>query len=270
LVLTGPEEPIVSLIRTPVLPGVPAVPAAVLEPGRLDAVRRTGLVGSPADEAFDDLVRLARTLTGARHVAFTVVDAHCSYVKSVVGDGLRSRWTIPVFATPGRFVLETDVAVVLAEADTDEPIGLSPGLRERIGELCCLPVHAPGGEVIGVLSAVSDVPRSWSPAHVDALTTVASALSSQIALRMALADTHSRVGELGAALLSSHTRRDDLEAALTDSVALARSLQNSLLPPVLPAIPGADTAAIYRRRTPRSTSSATSTTCSAPATRGAW
>jgi hypothetical protein len=96
LVLTGPEEPIVSLIRTPVVPGVPAVPAAVLEPGRLDAVRRTGLVGSPADGAFDDLVRLGRALTGARHVAFTVVDAHRSYVKSVAGDGLRSGRTIPV------------------------------------------------------------------------------------------------------------------------------------------------------------------------------
>src|SRR5215218_966160 len=60
-------------------------PVADTEPKRLAALRSTGLLESPPDPAFDELVRLTARLLGVPVAAFNLVDADRQWTKSGVG-----------------------------------------------------------------------------------------------------------------------------------------------------------------------------------------
>ena len=49
-------------------------PVAATEPQRLAALRSTGLLDSPPDPAFDELVNLTARLLGAPIAAFNLID----------------------------------------------------------------------------------------------------------------------------------------------------------------------------------------------------
>ena len=83
-----------------------------------------------------------------------------------------------------------------------------------------VPVRNKAGRVAGVLWVADQVPRRWSANDVAVLEIVALVASSDVALRAALARSAIRV-------------------------ALARTLEESLLPPPLPDIPGLQVAARY-------------------------
>jgi hypothetical protein len=63
------------------------VPAQVYDPARLEAVRATGLLDTPAEENFDRLAGLAATLLRTPHAFVTVVDDTRSFWKSSIGLG---------------------------------------------------------------------------------------------------------------------------------------------------------------------------------------
>ena len=81
-----------------------------------------------------------------------------------------------------------------------------------------IPVTDEDGQVAGVLWAADPRPRQWSAGDVMLLETLAKIASSEVVLRAALANSAGRV-------------------------ALAQTLEESLLPPWLPSIPGLDVAA---------------------------
>src|SRR3954449_5838346 len=60
-------------------------PVADTEPERLSALRRTGLLETPPDPAFDELVALAARLLGAPIAAFNLVDADRQWTKAGSG-----------------------------------------------------------------------------------------------------------------------------------------------------------------------------------------
>lgn len=227
------------MIKTPVVVGIPEIAAAVLHPDRISAVLTTGLLDSPPEEAFDDLVGLAHTLTGGLHAVFTVVDAHRAYRKSARGPGIAPGSSHPVYDTPCRVVIAADTPLVVTDLAGDERVGDLVMLHEAgVTALCCLPVHGPDGQVVGGLYVTDPDPRTWTDDEVASLAALSRAITSQITLRGLLSDTRGRVERLDAALTRAEERR-------SDSAALARTLQTSILPPALPAIPGADTAAAY-------------------------
>jgi serine phosphatase RsbU (regulator of sigma subunit) len=82
------------------------------------------------------------------------------------------------------------------------------------------PVYGPDGHVVGVLCVTDHLPRHWSAGDVEVLETLAYVASGEVALQVAV-----QHGEVRAAL--------------------ARTLQESLLPPRLPVIPGVQVAARY-------------------------
>ncbi|MEW2087392.1 GAF domain-containing protein [Streptomyces sp. NPDC005283] len=101
----------------------------------------------------------------------------------------------------------------------------------KIGTWAGYPILAPGGEVLGCMCVIDENPHTWQPAELATLATMARAVSNEINLRTSLTTTRNA---LAAA-----------ENALETSSSLARSLQDSLLPPVLQKVPGLDAAASY-------------------------
>ncbi|MEO6469635.1 MAG: hypothetical protein ABIP21_11085, partial [Acidimicrobiia bacterium] len=57
----------------------------MIDPARLDAVRRSGMIGSPREPIFDELTKAAAHLMRAPYALISVMDETDSYWKSTFG-----------------------------------------------------------------------------------------------------------------------------------------------------------------------------------------
>lgn len=201
------------------------LPAALSDPKRLAAVRGTGLLDTGPEEAFDDLAQLAAAVTGCGRAFITLVDDQRSFWKSCVGVDPADRQS-PVRESFCYFLVGFGgEPFVVEDAATDPRTRDHPSLGPMsIGSWAGYPVLGPDEEVLGSMCVVGDGPRRWRAGELKALETVARAVGNELHLRHSLAVTRS---------------------ALAASAALARSLQESLLPPRLTPVPGLEVAASY-------------------------
>lgn len=203
------------------------LPAAVSDPARVAAVWATGLLDTGPEEAFDDLASLAVAVTGAGRAFVALVDDRRSYWKSCVGVDAR---TIadrqePVAESLCSLLIGSGQRLVIEDAAVDPRTRHRLAVRHmKIGAWAGYPILDPGGQVLGSFYVIDENPRTWSSEHLGALATLARAVTSEIGLRQSLAA--SRIATEAAA-------------------ALARTLQDSLLPPVLRTVPGVEAAAAY-------------------------
>ncbi|MFB7032527.1 SpoIIE family protein phosphatase, partial [Streptomyces sp. NPDC056295] len=100
-----------------------------------------------------------------------------------------------------------------------------------VGAWAGFPIVTSDGQAIGTMCVIDAGPRRWKPEELETLAVLARAVSNEINLRISLS-----------------TARNALKiarSALATSQDLARSLQDSLLPPVLRPVPGLDASARY-------------------------
>ncbi len=216
------------------MPRRASVPAAVHDPRRLRAVAASGLLDTGPDEAFDRLARLAATVLDAPLVFVTVVDERRSFWKACIGvdaPALKDRQR-PVEESFCRLVVGTQEPVIVGDTASD------PRTRDKLSvelkdvRACAgFPLHAPGGEVLGSFCVMDTRLRDWSAHDGEVLRTLAAAAAGEVALRSALEN--------------EHRLREATELEAERSATLARTLQQSLLPPSLPRVPGLDVAARY-------------------------
>ncbi|HEU5420245.1 MAG TPA: GAF domain-containing SpoIIE family protein phosphatase [Streptosporangiaceae bacterium] len=210
------------------------LPAALSDLGRLAAVRATGLLDTGPEDPFDDLARLAAAVTGCRRAFITLVDEHPSFRKSCIGaDAGPAGRQVPVRESFCYFLAGLGGApFVVEDAAADPRTSSHPSVRPvKIGAWAGYPLLTPAGQVLGSLCVIDENPHPWQPQELAALAAMARAASSEINLQTSLTAAQDA---LAAA-----------ETALAASTALARSLQDSLLPPVLRPVPGLQAAASY-------------------------
>jgi serine phosphatase RsbU (regulator of sigma subunit) len=205
------------------------LPAALSDRRRVAAVHATGLLDTEPEREFDDLADLAAAITACKRAFITLVDEDRSFWKSCVGLDPRPAGgrQLPVRESFCYFLVGlggSRFAVDDAAADprTRDHPSVAP---MKIGAWAGYPILGRGGEVLGSMCVIDENPHSWQPAELNALETLARAASNEINLRGSLAEA-----------------RESLLATQT----LARSLQDSLLPPVLRPVPGLDVAASYQ------------------------
>jgi sigma-B regulation protein RsbU (phosphoserine phosphatase) len=238
----GPAEPLGGAAQSsePIRSAPPAgVPWEVFDSYRVEAVRRSGLVDTAPEEAFDRLTRLAARVIGTTQAFVTIVDDRRVWFKSRVGAGTEVERFGPVEESLCQYVIGSDEIVVIDDLATDPRTRANPALH-TFGAVAWagVPVRARGGEILGTFGALDTVARHWSEADVELLDTLAQAASGEIALRAALADSEERAvraRELAAAVAVANQRTAEF----------ARTLQRSLLPPELPDVLGLDIAAAY-------------------------
>ncbi|MDI5965493.1 PP2C family protein-serine/threonine phosphatase [Streptantibioticus silvisoli] len=208
--------------------GSDGLPAALWDSRRLAAVRATGLLDSDPEQAFDDLGELAASVTGCGRAFITLVDDRRSFWMSCVGVDVA---TVAERQCPVEDSFCYYLVGLEGEPFVVEDAAADPRTRDhpavvpmKIGAWAGYPIIAQGGEVLGSMCVIDENPRVWSPAELATLSTLARAVSNEINLRESL----------------EATRR-----ALRTSTDLARSLQDSLLPPALRPVPGLEAAASY-------------------------
>jgi serine phosphatase RsbU (regulator of sigma subunit) len=192
---------------------------------RLAAVAETALLDTIAEGAFDDLTRLAGVLVSAPQAFATILDDRRAFFKSAFGLGDGGPREIPVEESFCKIVVRSRRELIVTDAINDarthdHPAVTTMGVRAWAG----FPLVAPDGEILGSFCVVDTRERTWSERDIDVLRTLAAAASREIALRSALVNE----------------RRLRLQAE-----ALTHTLQASLLPPMLPVVPGLDIAARF-------------------------
>lgn len=163
------------------------------EVARLEAVVRSGLVGSAPDVAFDRLVRLAAHATQAPIAMFTLITGTEQWFKARIGfDGK---------ATPRdwAFCNETLVAndfTVLEDLTQVGTQALNPTLSEPYGFrfYAGAPVRDPLGFALGSICVIDVVPRTLSLPEREAMTTIADAATTLIRTRVLETDLQSLRG----------------------------------------------------------------------------
>jgi phosphoserine phosphatase RsbU/P len=242
----------------------PAVPPQVHDPVRLAAVRRTELLDTGPEEAFDRLTRLAATLLGTPYAFVTVVDDTRSFWKSsvVVGAAESTHRQNPVEESFCQYVIGTGRELIVADVAADSRARGNPSIDLMgVAAWAAFPIRSPDGLVLGTFCVVDTVPRDWTPHDLEVLETVSYAAAGEIALRVAATEAKeaTRRATSANALAQAATRRAEAAAgdahratlqaleAAEEAAMLSRTLQESLLPPHLPTIPGMQIAARYLR-----------------------
>lgn len=195
---------------------------AILDPDRLAAVRETGLLDTPAEEAFDRLADMAGRLLDAPFAFVTIVDSQRSYWKSCIGVGIAGDNVLDrqntVEESFCQYVVGSGEKLIVGDTSADARTRGNPSIEAMgVQAWAGYPVLSPAGDILGTFCVVDTRTREWTAQDERVLATLAEAASREIALR----------------------------AAIDATDALARNLQASLLPPRLPHVPGIDVVARY-------------------------
>ena len=188
---------------------------------RLAAVRASGLLDSGPEEAFDRLSRLAASLLDAPLAFVTVVDDRRSYWKSCIGldPAEFPDRELPVEESLCQHGVGAPEAFVVGDTRADPRTrDLAPVVSMGVNAWASVPVVSPEGLHLGSFCVGDLRPRAWTADELRTLETLADAVSGEIALRDSVARAN----------------------------AFAASIQEGLLPPDLPAVPGFDLAARHR------------------------
>ncbi|MFF3015659.1 PP2C family protein-serine/threonine phosphatase [Streptomyces sp. NPDC057939] len=204
------------------------LPEDLWDRARLAAVEATGLLDTGPERVFEDLADLAARVTLSGRAFVTLVDERRSFWKACVGVdavALADRQN-PVEDSFCYLLIGLGGAPLIVEdAPNDPRTRRHPSVGPmKIGAWAGFPLLGPDGEVLGSFCVIDDRPRAWSPTDLITLETLARAVSAEISLRQSLAAA---------------------QKALTLSADLAHSLQQGLLPPSPPRIPGIEVAASY-------------------------
>jgi GAF domain-containing protein len=161
-----------------------AIQRAVKDPTRLEAVRSTGLLDTPPEEAFDELTRAASRMLGAPLAILTLVDEYRDYVKSQVGLPDAQATAQEITDTPTFCQLTVAQVEPLAINDTHKVpmLGMFPsvrqsGVRAHLGIPLILDGHA-----IGNCCVIDFHPRVWTADDIAVLTKLAAEATRLISL----------------------------------------------------------------------------------------
>lgn len=201
------------------------VHSRVTDPLRVAAVEATGLLDSQPDESFDQLARLAAAVLGVPWVFLTLVDEHRSFWVSAVGvdpdPGSGLCGENPVGDSFCQYVIGTDGPVFIDDARFDPRSERNPSI-ESMGVVAWagFPLRSTDGHVVGTFCAVDQVAREWSAEDITLLHALASAATSHLQLRAALAVATESARELREEM----ERREVLVSRATMLAQLAQEL----------------------------------------------
>jgi len=191
-----------------------AITKALKDRARLQALKQTALLDSPADPQFDRLTRLAARLLAAPVALVSLVDEDRQFFKSCTGlkEPYCSARQTPLSHSFCQHVLCSGKPLVISDARQHPDFRDNPAIRD-IGVIAYLgiPLLSSGGYVLGSFCVIDGLPRVWNPDEVALLEDLAALVITEIELRVQISErqmaeeVRSKVEELA---------RSDLEKAL--------------------------------------------------------
>ena len=161
---------------------------ALRNPDRLRALRRSQLLDTPPEPAFDRWTSLVARTMPAPVALLTLVDEDREFVKSSVGLplGVADGGDLPLSQSLCTLIVESDRPLVVEDAERDARVSsngavVELGVRAYLG----VPVRGCDGHILGAICALDTSPRRWTDANFDVLEAIAT--SVELELRLAVA-----------------------------------------------------------------------------------
>ena len=172
---------------------------------RLDALRRTCLLDSPPDEAFDRLTRLATAVLRVPVALVSLVDGERQFFKSQCGltEPLASTRQTPLSHSFCKHAVGSGEALVVPDARRDPLFEHNPSVREfGVIAYAGIPLITSEGHALGTFCVVDGQPHDWTEEEIGILRLLATSAMSEIELRALTANleglVESRTSELRA------------------------------------------------------------------------
>lgn len=165
--------------------GVQAPATVIRDVDRTNALVRTGLLDSPAEESFDTLTQLASSLLGIPVSLVSLVDTDRQFFKSQVGLG--EPWAAmretPLTHSFCQWVVSSHDELFVADARTHQLLSHNQAIAD-LGVVAYggVPLTSTSGEPLGSLCAIDTAPRVWSEANIALLRHLAQVAEACIAI----------------------------------------------------------------------------------------
>jgi sigma-B regulation protein RsbU (phosphoserine phosphatase) len=202
--------------------------SSVDERQRLASVRRYRILDTPPDGAFDTIASLAARIFGTPMATVAIVDTDRVWFKATHGlDGITQIGRDPGLCASA---ILHGTPYVVPDALTDPRTAANPLVRGEPGIrfYAAAPITTARGERLGTVNVLDTRPRQPTDDQIAALEDLAALVMDELELRLSAIRT----------IAAERAQRTAAER-------LARTLQRTLLPPALPAVPGLETAAAY-------------------------
>lgn len=162
---------------------------AVRDPARLEAVARSGLAGSGPEDAFDRLIELAVEVVGVRRGCITFVDAVRTTAKSAIGFPEGTLLLAPVERSFCRYVVGFAAPLVVDDSRSDPRTRGDPAIDAFAAVTWAgYPFEDGDGAILGTFCLMDSCPHEWTGRDLHAISVLAKAASTEIALSRSRAE----------------------------------------------------------------------------------
>ncbi|MGH9870411.1 MAG: sigma 54-interacting transcriptional regulator [Candidatus Polarisedimenticolia bacterium] len=183
---------------------------AVDDEARLEALRRTFLLDTPPEEAFDRLTRLATTVLRVPVALVTLVAADRQFFKSQQGlpEPLASARQSSLKHSFCKHAVGTREPLVVPDARRDPTFESNPAITEQgVVAYAGIPLIDSEGHALGTFCVVDAQPHDWTAEEIAILRVLAAAVLSEIELRHMAGRLQGLVESRTSALRASEQRQ---------------------------------------------------------------
>ncbi|MFE9748711.1 PP2C family protein-serine/threonine phosphatase [Saccharothrix saharensis] len=219
------------------------------EAARMAAVRRYDILDTPPDGAFDRVAALAARLLKVPVATVTIVDTDRIWFKAAHGlEGVNEIGRDPGLCASA---ICQDTALVIPDTLLDPVACGNPLVTGQMGVrfYAAAPITTAQGHRLGTVNVLDSHPRVITEADTATLTDLAAIVMDELELRLsALGAVRAEQERRHAEAARAEAEQAARERAERDRAAIATfaaTLQQTLLPPSLPAIPGLELACYY-------------------------
>lgn len=162
------------------------MPTALDDQKRLESLKKTGLMDSPADPSFDRITNLVRRFLGVDVALISLVDAERQFFKSESGlpPPLRDARGTPLSHSFCQHVVTSEAPFIVGDAANHPTVCTNLAVRDlNVAAYLGVPIRGPNGDVLGALCAIRTKTSEWSDGDLAELSDFAGIVEDQIALR---------------------------------------------------------------------------------------
>ena len=153
---------------------------------RLETLRRTSLLDSPPEAAFDRLTRLATAVLRVPVALVSLVDGHRQFFKSCVG--LPEPWAssreTPLTHSFCKHAVESGQPFIVSDARLDPRVRDNLAVSELgVVAYAGIPLTTPEGLTLGAFCVIDARPHEWTEEEIEILRSLAASVMTEIGTR---------------------------------------------------------------------------------------